>query len=284
MALPCQLAWADAADDAEKLYGQLFFAKALKVCDEELDGGGLDREHLLRLLKVQGLIRAGQGKSAEAMASFKQLLLLAPDTRLDGPEYAPRIRNTFSRALAWAGKQQLSAKLHVAKEVDRLGRLKIAVSMPDNPIGLVNRGRLFLRTQPNDAFESMVAPLPLKWDLELSTISGTKTSKRIEYYVMLVDRRGNELLSLGSATAPNSIKLLDLAVRPQTVSTPATQATTSPPGVGTQTPSIPEPRVVPVYKKWWLWTVVGVVVVGAGVGLGLGLGLQDGVSGKVYLK
>lgn len=27
----------------------------------------------------------------------------------------------------------------------------------------------------------------------------------------------------------------------------------------------------PVYKKWWLWTLVGVVAVGAGVGLGVGL-------------
>jgi tetratricopeptide (TPR) repeat protein len=30
----------------------------------------------------------------------------------------------------------------------------------------------------------------------------------------------------------------------------------------------------PVYKKWWLWTVVGVAVAGAGVGVGLGLGLK----------
>lgn len=27
----------------------------------------------------------------------------------------------------------------------------------------------------------------------------------------------------------------------------------------------------PVYKKWWLWTIVGVAVVGVGVGLGVGL-------------
>jgi len=27
----------------------------------------------------------------------------------------------------------------------------------------------------------------------------------------------------------------------------------------------------PIYKKWWLWTIVGVAVVGAGVGVGLGL-------------
>jgi tetratricopeptide (TPR) repeat protein len=34
----------------------------------------------------------------------------------------------------------------------------------------------------------------------------------------------------------------------------------------------PPPRKTPVYKKWWLWTTVGVVVaVGIGVGLGVGL-------------
>ncbi len=33
----------------------------------------------------------------------------------------------------------------------------------------------------------------------------------------------------------------------------------------------------PVYKQWWLWTVVGVGVVGLGVGLGLGLGLHPTV-------
>ncbi len=30
----------------------------------------------------------------------------------------------------------------------------------------------------------------------------------------------------------------------------------------------------PVYKKWWLWTIVGVVVAGGAVGLGVGLSQQ----------
>jgi len=36
----------------------------------------------------------------------------------------------------------------------------------------------------------------------------------------------------------------------------------------------PSERRVPVYKKWWLWTVVAGVAVGAGLGIGLGLGLS----------
>jgi tetratricopeptide (TPR) repeat protein len=51
--------------------------------------------------------------------------------------------------------------------------------------------------------------------------------------------------------------------------TPAPAAATSSP-----TPSVTAsapPKKTPVYKKWWLWTIVGVVAVGAGVGLGVGL-------------
>ncbi len=31
----------------------------------------------------------------------------------------------------------------------------------------------------------------------------------------------------------------------------------------------------PVYKKWWLWTAVGVVAVGVGLGVGLGVGFSS---------
>jgi tetratricopeptide (TPR) repeat protein len=40
----------------------------------------------------------------------------------------------------------------------------------------------------------------------------------------------------------------------------------------TEAPPLVAPSPTPVYKRWWLWTIVGVVVV-AGVGVGLGLGL-----------
>ncbi len=33
------------------------------------------------------------------------------------------------------------------------------------------------------------------------------------------------------------------------------------------------PERTPVYKKWWLWTAVGVVAVGVGLGVGLSIGL-----------
>ena len=77
---------------------------------------------------------------------------------------------------------------------------------------------------------------------------------------------------------PSNIK--PSADAPPTASTTAPTTTTPaveppPPSSSTATStsvtaSAP-PRHTPVYKKWWLWTIVGVVAVGAGVGLGIGL-------------
>ncbi len=57
---------------------------------------------------------------------------------------------------------------------------------------------------------------------------------------------------------------------------PATTTTNGAPLTATAPP--PPPEKTPVYKKWWLWTAVGVVAVGVGVGLGVGLGTSSSGS------
>ncbi len=52
---------------------------------------------------------------------------------------------------------------------------------------------------------------------------------------------------------------------------PADNATTTP--ALTQVVAMPPSRQ-PVYKKWWLWTIVGGGVVAIALGVGLGLGLR----------
>jgi hypothetical protein len=95
--------------------------------------------------------------------------------------------------------------------------------------------------------------------------------------------------------APNRALVLDMIAKLEK-SIDEEQATKAAPPQGTMTPSgetppEPEPAVAapapvaaepvvartappphtPVYKKWWLWTIVGVVVVGAAVGIGVGV-------------
>ncbi len=61
---------------------------------------------------------------------------------------------------------------------------------------------------------------------------------------------------------------------------PATTTTTTTTNGATLTATAPPPppEKTPVYKKWWLWTAVGVVAVGVGVGLGVGLGTSSSGS------
>ena len=69
---------------------------------------------------------------------------------------------------------------------------------------------------------------------------------------------------------------------------PAPSASQRATSVPTTTPSAEVSTVAasrqrtPVYKKWWLWTVVGVVAVGAGVGLGVGLTRSATPSGTTF--
>jgi hypothetical protein len=57
---------------------------------------------------------------------------------------------------------------------------------------------------------------------------------------------------------------------PENIAAPAAPAPTS----NTLTATTEERRT-PVYKKWWLWTIVGVAAVGIGVGVGVGLGTSS---------
>jgi hypothetical protein len=43
----------------------------------------------------------------------------------------------------------------------------------------------------------------------------------------------------------------------------------------------PAPASTPVYKKWWLWTIVGAVVVGGAVTAGVLLGGQGSKTSNV---
>jgi hypothetical protein len=73
------------------------------------------------------------------------------------------------------------------------------------------------------------------------------------------------------------------APEPAAVTTPSSSSSTSTAPTATAAParadlvatSTPARDAhTPVYKKWWLWTIVGVAAVGAGVGLGVGLGMS----------
>jgi tetratricopeptide (TPR) repeat protein len=86
-----------------------------------------------------------------------------------------------------------------------------------------------------------------------------------------------------TTTPPNQVLPPDTHAGSEPVTTPSTTSTAPSTSESSSsnalTASAPPPSDrQPIYKKWWLWTAVGVVAVGAGLGLGLGLGLSKGKS------
>ena len=64
----------------------------------------------------------------------------------------------------------------------------------------------------------------------------------------------------------------------QKAATPPPTPVTNAPSV-TAAPSVATaPARTPVYKKWWLWTAVGVVAAGAAVGVGVGIASQKSAA------
>jgi hypothetical protein len=65
-------------------------------------------------------------------------------------------------------------------------------------------------------------------------------------------------------------------VPPGTAPPVGAQATEAPAAGAADTTVTTAAEHRPLYKKWWLWTVVGVVAVGVGVGVGVGVAANQG--------
>ena len=90
----------------------------------------------------------------------------------------------------------------------------------------------------------------------------------------------------GDTAARDRVEALrkDLAANPEPPEPPKPIVTEPTPAIAPQpSPALvveraPPPHRTPIYKRWWLWTAVGVVAVGVGVGLGVGLTRPSGPS------
>jgi tetratricopeptide (TPR) repeat protein len=103
----------------------------------------------------------------------------------------------------------------------------------------------------------------------LRAMPNTPSRKQVEERIVSLEAQleRNRALQSDPPTAPNPD-----ATTPPTETPPPTAEAPAAASQAIVAAPADQPAATPVYKKWWLWTLVGVAVVGVGVGVGVGLG------------
>ncbi|WNG28369.1 hypothetical protein F0U62_33450 [Cystobacter fuscus] len=189
------LAWGETSNPylprARQLLEELSYAEAARALEQARAQPGNDRDTLLEILELQGVVAGMLQQPAKARSAFQTLLVLAPDYRLKG-DYAPRVVTPFFEAKAWVHDQDAALRLEA---VPGGGGLEpVAVQVNKDPLGLGRTVRFHLRDGAG-------------WTPQEQPLIGGKASavvkgEHVEWWAQLLDARQAVLTSVGSATAP----------------------------------------------------------------------------------
>ena len=260
----------------QQLYDRLFFDDASEVCRAVLDAGKNSREDLMALLRYKGLLSAVQGKRGDAVAAFRQLLLVNPLAEI-GDGHPPRVQRAFALARRWFERQKpLMVLVEAPREVLRGASAQLTARVTSDPLASVAHLVLHVRTRgstyrshPTDSRTEA------SWKLDLARIEGADRAPRLEYYVSALDSNYNELTLAGSHAAPRSIQLAGPATPLLPVPTPVDAATTQ----------RDTPTAAPWYTRWWIWASVGTVLAVSAVAIGVAASAPaDKVDAPVILE
>ena len=86
--------------EARKQFEDLDFEKAARTLAAAEATPGNDREQVLEILQLQGIVFGTMNKEAKARDAFRELLTLSPDFTLEG-NHPPRVRTPFYEAKEW---------------------------------------------------------------------------------------------------------------------------------------------------------------------------------------
>lgn len=225
---------------AEAAYADVDFETTLSAAQSAIDSGELDPDQLARAYELLGVAAVALGDATVAREIFERMLTLDPDRELDDT-VPPRLRQPFLEARGRVREGALSAEVTLVRTP---GALRIALT---DALEMVQGVRLHMRsggTAEYETFEHDFAE-------EVLAPNAAAESGVVEYWLEVLDPRGNRIIVLGSEHAPLSLGAAETVV----------EGPVAPPPAG---PSIVEEPV--------FWIILGsVVLVGAGVGIGVGI-------------
>jgi len=225
---------------AEAAYVDVDFETTLSASQTAIDSGDLSPGELARAYELLGVSAAALGDAEAAREVFLRMLSIQPDRRLDDT-VPPRFRAPYMEAsgIVSARPDRMGAEVTLAR-----AHASLRVVLVD-PYEMVEGIRLHMRAEGTVEYETFEAPYGAEI---LVPFGGAAGSAPVEYWLELIDPRGNQLVVEGSEFAPNV-----LGARAA--------------GGGEAAPAGPS-----IFEEPIFWIIVGsVVLVGAGVGIGVGV-------------
>ncbi|MFY0575650.1 tetratricopeptide repeat protein [Cystobacter fuscus] len=190
------LAWGETSNSylprARLLLEELRYTEAARALEQARAQPGNDRDTLLEILEMQGVVAGMLQQPAKARAAFQTLLVLAPDYRLKG-DYAPRVVTPFFEAKGWVSDKGAALRLEAlpTSGADNL----LTVQVKPDVLNLGRSVRFHLR-EAGAGWREQEQPLTE------GKASVEKKGTRVEWWAELLDERRAVLTSLGSDTSP----------------------------------------------------------------------------------
>ncbi len=239
--------------EAEEAYLEVDFDRTLSAAQSAMDSGELTPTELARAYELLGVAASALGDAATARDCFLRMLSIDEERELDDT-VPPRLRAPFmeARGALTARPDRLGVEVVLARAYSAL-----RVTLTD-PFEMIQGVRVHVRVEGEADWAS------IEEDYAPEIMAGfarAASADRLEYWVEVLDPRGNRIAVVGSE------------FEPLVVGRPAPAVVDGGGGGGGAGggPSIVEEPV--------FWIVLGsVVVVGAAIGIGVGVDQASHVS------
>ena len=193
------LAWGQAPNPdlsrARQFLEGLRYSEASRALEAARARPGNDRDTLLQILDLQGVVAAMLQQPAKARTAFQTLAVLAPDHQLM-EDYAPRVVTPFFEAKGWVADQGTALRFEAAPASKTEASVEsVAVQVATDVLKLGHSVRFHLHPEgaPWTDQES-----PLAEGKAAAAVKG----ERIQWWAELLDERQAVLATVGSAATP----------------------------------------------------------------------------------
>ncbi len=238
--------------EAEAAYVEVDFETTLRAAQTAIDSGELSPTELARAYELLGVSAVALGDAEAAREVFLRMLSIDPERQLDDT-VPPRFRQPFleARGIVSARPDRMAAEVTLARAN---GAVRVVLV---DPYEMVERLRLHMRAEGEVAFETFEAAYAEETMAPFAAASGEGA---VEYWLELIDPRGNQVLVDGTEFSPNVL---------------GARAVGGGGGGGEVVPAAGRS----IFEEPAFWIVVGaVVVVGAGVGIAVGVDQSSRVN------